>query len=160
MTGRQQEASMDARIDALTEVIDPRTRALIEDNFVRAAFVADVGITLVDCGPGWCESSLLLLPRHLQHTGVVHAGVQTTIADHTAGAAAMTLLAASHTVVTAEFNLSLLRAGRGTTLWCRAQVLKPGRNLTFVESEVYAFNAGKKILISKFSATMAVVLLT
>ncbi len=138
------------------EVLNPLYRGVVEANFIEAAFVADLGITLLDCGPGWCETRLALLPRHLQHTGVVHAGVQTTIADHTAGAAVLTLLRDIDTIVTAEFKLTLLRAGQGASLWCRAQVLKPGRNIAFVESEVYAFSGDKKILISKLSATMAV----
>jgi uncharacterized protein (TIGR00369 family) len=137
------------------EAGNPHYRALIERLFHDAAFVSDVGIRLLDCGPGWCETSLAVAPRHLQQTGVIHAGVQTTIADHTAGGAASTLLRDGEFVLTAEFKLNLLRAGQGESLWCRAQVLKPGRSLSFVESEVYAIADGKKILSSKLTATMA-----
>ncbi len=56
-------------------------RETIEAGFRQAPFVSDVGITLVDCGPGWCESGLTVTPRHFQHGGVVHAGVQATMAD-------------------------------------------------------------------------------
>lgn len=138
------------------EAANPHTKAAIERVFHEAAFVGDVGIEFIDCGPGWCETRLIIAPRHLQQTGVVHAGVQTTIADHTAGAAAMTLMRESEYVLTAEFKLNLLRAGHGESLWCRAQVLKPGRSLSFVESEVYAVDNQKKVLISKLTATMAV----
>jgi uncharacterized protein (TIGR00369 family) len=124
--------------------------------FDDAAFVNDVGIRLLDCGPGWCETGLPIKARHLQQTGVIHAGVQTTIADHTAGAAAMTLMREDEYVLTAEFKLNLLRAEQGESLWCRAQVLKPGRSMSFVESEVYAMSGSSKVLISKLTATMAV----
>jgi uncharacterized protein (TIGR00369 family) len=124
--------------------------------FDDAGFIGDVGIRLLDCGPGWCESRLAIAPRHLQQTGVVHAGVQTTMADHTAGAAVTTLLSENEYVLTAEFKLNLLRAGQGESLWCRAQVLKPGRRLSFVESEVYALAGAEKILVSKLTATMAI----
>ncbi len=55
---------------------NPQYRQIIEAGFRGAAFVNDIGITLLDFGPGWCESSMTILPRHLQHGGVVHAGIQ------------------------------------------------------------------------------------
>lgn len=138
------------------EAVNPHYQSLIARMFDDAAFVSDVGIRLIDCGPGWCESNLDLTPRHLQQTGVIHAGVQTTIADHTAGAAVSTLLREGEYVLTAEFKLNLLRAGQGESLWCRAQVLKAGRSMGFVESEVYAVAGANKVMISKMTATMAV----
>ncbi|OGB25832.1 MAG: phenylacetic acid degradation protein PaaI [Burkholderiales bacterium RIFCSPLOWO2_02_FULL_57_36] len=138
------------------EAANPYYKTAVERIFHDAAFIGDVGIELIDCGPGWCETRLIIAPRHLQQTGVIHAGVQTTIADHTAGGAAITLMREGEHVLTAEFKLNLLRAGQGGSLWCRAQVLKPGRSLSFVESEVYAVTGEERILISKLTATMAV----
>ena len=135
---------------------DPNYRKVVEHGFREAAFLSELGIALVDCGPGWCESSLRLEPRHLQHTGVIHAGVQATIADHTAGGAAMTVTPADRFILTSEFKIHLLRAGTGDKLLCRAQVLKPGRAFHVVEAEVFALAGDKKTLISKLSATMAV----
>jgi uncharacterized protein (TIGR00369 family) len=136
---------------------DPHYRDVVERGFREAAFLNEIGITLVDCGPGWCESILRIMPRHLQHTGVIHAGVQTTIADHTAGGAAMTVTPADGYILTVEFKMQLLRAGLGDALWCRAQVLKPGKAFHVVESEVYAMKDDKKTLVSKLSGTMAIV---
>jgi uncharacterized protein (TIGR00369 family) len=138
------------------EAVNPHYRNAVERIFSDAAFISDVGIELLDCGPGWCETGLVIAPRHLQQNGVIHAGVQTTLADHTAGGAALTLMHHGEHVLTAEFKLNLLRAGQGGSLWCRAHVLKPGRRLSFVEAEVYAIDGEKKILISKLTATMAV----
>ena len=135
---------------------DPNYKRVIEDAFREAAFLSEVGITFVDCGPGWCASSLRIEPRHLQHTGVIHAGVQATIADHTAGSAAMTVTAAEDFILTSEFKIHLLRAGVGDSLLCRAQVLKPGRAFHVVEAEVFALADDRKTLISKLTATMAV----
>ncbi|MGO4328780.1 PaaI family thioesterase [Cupriavidus sp. 2TAF22] len=131
-------------------------RDTIEAGFRDAAFVTDVGIRLVDCGPGWCESELLVTPRHLQHGGIVHAGVQATIADHTAGAAATTMLDTGRHVVTAEFKINLLRAARSERLTCRADVLKSGRTIIVVEADVFASVHGEAVLVSRFNATMSV----
>lgn len=136
---------------------DPNYRQVVEEGFREAAFLSELGITLVDFGPGWCESSLRIEPRHLQHTGVIHAGVQATIADHTAGGAAMTVTPAHEYILTLEFKMHLLRAGRGEGLRCLARVLKPGKTFHVVESEVFAIEGEKRTLISKLTATMAVV---
>ena len=135
---------------------NPNYRQTVELAFQEAAFLTDLGIKLVDHGPGWCETALRLEPRHLQHTGVVHAGVQATIADHTAGAAAMTLTPAHQFILTVEFKIHLLRPGVGESLLCRAQVLKPGKAFHVVEAEVFALSGKQKTLISKLSGTMAV----
>ena len=142
--------------DEAMEIMNPQHRQLIESMFQSAAFVKDIGISFIGCGPGWCESSITILPRHLQHGGVVHAGVQATIADHTAGAAATTMLAQGQYVLTAEFKINLLRPAVGETLFCRAQVLKTGKALIIVEAEVFAISGTTKTLVSKMTETMSV----
>lgn len=135
---------------------NPHYREVVEHGFREAAFLSDLGIVLVDCGPGWCESVLRVEARHLQHTGVIHAGVQSTIADHTAGAAAMSMTPAHEFILTVEFKIHLLRPGIGESLHCRAHVLKPGKAFHVVESEVFAINKNKTTLVSKLTGTMAV----
>lgn len=135
----------------------PRYRELVEHGFAAANFVNDVGIRATDCGPGWVEAELDVLPRHLQQNGFIHAGVQTTLADHAAGAAAATLVEDGQTVLTLEFKVNLLRPARCQRLLCRAEVLKPGRQATVVEAEVFAVENGERRLFSKATVTMAVV---
>ena len=142
--------------DEAMEAKNPHYRQLTESIFRSAAFVRDVDIAFVDCGPGWCESRLAILPRHLQHGGIVHAGVQATIADHTSGAAATTIIAPGRHVLTAEFKINLLRPAAGEALFCRAQVLKPGKALVVVEAEVFAVSGAARTLVSKMTATMSV----
>ncbi len=124
--------------------------------FEQAAFVADVGMILVDIGPGWCESELLILPRHFQYEGFVHAGVQATMADHTAGTSATTLVDDLHYVLSAEFKINLLRPAQGERLSCRAEVLKAGRTLIVSEAEVYAYKDDEATLVAKATVTLVV----
>jgi uncharacterized protein (TIGR00369 family) len=125
--------------------------------FSSAPFIADLGLQLDSVGHGECTTVLALEPRHLQQDGFVDAGVQATNADHTAGAAAATLLQQGQIVLTAEFKINLLRAAKGQQLICRSKVLKPGTQLTVVESEVFCVAAGEERLVSKATATMAIV---
>jgi uncharacterized domain 1 len=129
----------------------------VRRGFSGAPFIAHLGVVLEGIGPGWCEASLPVQPWHLQQTGVVHAGVVATLADHCAGAAASTGLDAGEFVVTAEYKINLLRGARGERLTCRAEVLKPGRRLAVVEAQVWAETLGNRELVAKLNATMALV---
>lgn len=123
--------------------------------FAAAPFMADLGVVPVDGGEGRVTTVLEVLPRHLQHTGVVHAGVMASLADHTMGAAAQTVAAPGVWVVTAELKTSLLRGDQGERLVCEARVLRPGRQISFTEAEVHAEAGGERRLVMKASATMA-----
>ena len=132
-------------------------REELERIFNTAPFVMSLGIRLVGIDPGICETELDIEPRHLQQDGFVHAGVQATMADHTAGGAAATLIEPDHIVLTVEFKINLLRAAKGERLTCRSKVLKPGSRLIVVESEVLCENEGSSKLVSKTTASIAVV---
>ena len=125
--------------------------------FKAAPFMVDLGVEAVAVDTGKVSTELALAPRHLQHTGVVHAGVMAAMADHSMGAAAQTMTPEGHWILTAEFKTNLLRGARGSKLVCEAWVLKPGRQIMFTEAEVYAVSAeGEHQLVVKASGTMAV----
>ncbi len=79
------------------------------------------------------------------------------MADHTAGGAAATLIEPGRIVLTVEFKINLLRAAKGERLKCRSEVLKPGSRLIVVESEVLCEAEGTSKLVSKTTASIAVV---
>lgn len=138
---------------------DPSYEQKVQEIFSRANFIQDLGINLVDLGPGWCESRLEVKPRHLQQDTFIHAGVQATMADHTAGASAATLIKADRTVLTVEFKINLLRPAVGEHLRCKAHVLRAGKTLIIAESEVYAGDGSQEKLCAKATVTLAVVAL-
>jgi uncharacterized protein (TIGR00369 family) len=132
-------------------------REELERIFNAVPFVANLGIRLVTVAEGICETKLDVEPRHLQQNGFIHAGVQATMADHTAGGAAATLIDPGHMVLTVEFKINLLRAAKGERLACRAKVLKPGSRIIVVESEVHCEHEGTSKLVSKTTASIAAV---
>ena len=145
---------VDRRSDAAK---NPAWRAAVETGFLRAAFVRENGIRLGDCGPGWCEASVELTPHHLQETGVPHVGMLATLASHTALAAAVSTAAPDEQLLTAEFKLSLLRTLPAKRLHCRADVVKPGSSISFVESSVEAeMEGGDRKLVARASVTLSV----
>jgi uncharacterized protein (TIGR00369 family) len=132
-------------------VSDGRSR--IEAVFGLAPFIQELGFRLVDAGSGWAETALALEPRHLQQHGYVHAGVVTTMADHTAGGAASTVVGPGRSVLTSDLGIQLLRPGRGESLRCRGEVVKGGRSLVFTQADVWADG----IHVARLHATMAVI---
>lgn len=125
--------------------------------FDKAPFVRDLGMTLGAVSAGAVETRLDIGERHRQHHGFVHAGVQATMADHTSGCAATTLLAAGKAVLTAEFKISLLRPAGGEALLCRARVVKPGRSISVTEADIFSIDGDREIHVSRMTATMAIV---
>lgn len=142
----------------VTEMVarNPDYRQVTEQVFLAAPFVQSLGIELLDLGPGWCRTKMVITKRHCQQHGYVHAGVQTTLADHTAGAAAGTLVAGDETILSVEFKINLLRPADCEELFCEGRVIKPGRRFSVAESSVWA-DAFDGRLISKAQLTMAVV---
>jgi uncharacterized protein (TIGR00369 family) len=136
----------------LREPISNEVRRIFE----QAAFITDLGVVLERIAPGVCETSLRLEQRHLQQDGYAHAGVLATLADHTAGAAAATLVGPNEYVLSVEFKINLLRPAHGERLLCRATVLKPGSRIDVVESELWAEDHGESKLVAKATVTLAV----
>jgi len=128
-------------------------RDRIEGIFTRAPFMDLLGVRLVDVGEGWVETELELEERLTQQHGFAHAGVVSTLADHSAGAAATTAIGEDQSVLTAEYSIHLLRPGSGATLESRGEVVRAGRSLIVAQADVWADGSH----CARYTGTMAVV---
>jgi uncharacterized protein (TIGR00369 family) len=124
--------------------------------FDAAGFLGTLGIRLEAVGAGTCEASLRLTPALLQQHGFAHAGVVTTLADHTAGGAAKAAVPAGKDVLTLELKINFLAPGRGDRLVGRGRVLRAGRTIVVSESEVFAIADGEERLVAKLVSTLTV----
>ncbi|HVG32878.1 MAG TPA: PaaI family thioesterase [Pyrinomonadaceae bacterium] len=136
---------------------NPNFQRKVQEIFDRAAFIEEVGVKVSGIGAGWCETTLEIGPKHLQQDNFVHAGVLATLADHTAGGAAGSVVREEEIVLSVEFKINLLRPATGETLRCRAQLLRAGRTLIVAESEVFARTGNQEKLVAKATVTLAVV---
>jgi uncharacterized protein (TIGR00369 family) len=132
-------------------------RPLVERIFRDANFIRSIGVELSAFGFGWCETQLKISPTLFQQHGFVHAGVLMTLADHTCGAAAASTVPEDKDVITVENKVSFLRPGTGPVLKCRADVLRTGRNLIFVEATVTAERHDAPVMVAKASSTLAII---
>ena len=95
-----------------------------------------------------------LLPSTLQQQGYVHAGLTFSIGDSAAGYSALTLLPEDQEVMTAEIKINLLAPAYGKLLRAEGRVVKHGRRLIVVTSEIHALKDGKKKMIAIMQGTM------
>ena len=63
--------------------LSAETIANVQAIFARSAFTRELGLKLDGIGVGWCATSLVITPQHLQQNDFVHAGMHATLADHT-----------------------------------------------------------------------------
>jgi len=131
--------------------------SLVQQIFESAEFIRSLGIELTSHGKGWCETRVNGSPLHRQQHGFIHAGVLMTLADHTCGGAAASTVGENLDVITVDNKISFLRPASGPNLFCRAEVLRSGKSLVFVEAEVLDERADGRVMVAKASSTLAVI---
>lgn len=137
--------------------MDQARRAFLLGDF-RQAFTAHLGFEAIEAAEGHFASAVALTPALLQQDGLAHAGVVATLADHTAGYAAYTLVGPESRILTVEFKINFLKPAAGVALHCQAQVISRGRTILPAESAVWAVSAdGGRKLAAKAMVTLMVV---
>lgn len=122
--------------------------------FDAAPFVQHLGITVTHIEPGRCDAEFLVRPEMRQQHEYVHAGVISTIADHTAGGAARSVTGESD-VVTVEFKINFLRPAFGPKLLARGRVLNQGKRLVVAQAEV--IDSGNQKVVAILTETLQVI---
>jgi uncharacterized protein (TIGR00369 family) len=123
-------------------------------SFSKQGLMTTLGATLGAISPGAVEIILRPSPAISQQHGFVHAGAVSAIADSAGGYAALSLMAAGRGVLTTEFKINLIAPAAGERIIARGRVVKPGRTLTVVQTEVFAESQGQEKLIAILTATM------
>jgi len=113
-------------------------------SFARQGFMKKLGVELCALGHGSCELSVPFDETLTQQHGFFHAGVAATLADNAAGYAGYSVMPEASTVLTTEFKINLLAPARGEAMRARAEVIKPGRTLVIVRSDVYCSADGEE----------------
>lgn len=126
----------------------------IHASFAAQSMMATLGAELTEVTPGLVRITAPIVPGARQQQGFGHAGLTFAIGDSAAGYAALSLLPLESEVVTAEIKINLLAPGRGDLLVATGRVVKPGKRLCVVTSEVHAQTGGKAVLIAILQGTM------
>lgn len=130
-------------------------------NFLKKDFVlgfpAYLGFQADKVDKGIFQSRLELRPEYKQQDGFVHAGVIATLADHTAGYAAYSIVPEDTRILTIEFKINFFKPAIGEVLVCKSKVVNPGKKIIISESSVYIVSNGKETLVSKAMVTLIAV---
>lgn len=126
----------------------------IRDSFARQSFMQTLQVRLAHIEHGRCTLVAPVLPHTTQQHGAGHAGVTFTLGDVAAGYAALSVMPEGAEVMTAEIKINLLRPAMGETLEATGEVLKSGRRLIVVRSDVHAIIGAKRTLIATLLGTM------
>ena len=133
---------------------DADFRERVAASFAAQTFMRTLGVRLAGLEPGSCVLEMTVRPDLCQQNGFVHAGATTAIADTAAGYAAYSLMPAGVNILTVEFKMNLLNPAEGERLVARAQVIKPGRTLMVVRSDVFGVRGGAERPVAAMLATM------
>ncbi len=135
-----------------SELTSKRVRYLKKD--YSRGFIQEVGYQALHYERGYLESRLKILNRHRQQDNYIHAGVIATMADHTAGYAAFSLVPEDHRILTIEFKINFLQPAYGRALICKSRILKEGGQILVGESEVYDQRGEGEELVAKAIVTL------
>jgi len=109
-------------------------------------------LTKIDKGAVEIEAAIT--SGSLQQQGFAHAGLTFAIGDSAAGYSALSLMPLGQEVLTTEMKIHLLAPGAGEKLIARGRVIKPGRRLVIVQSDVFALENGKERHVALLTGTM------
>jgi uncharacterized protein (TIGR00369 family) len=126
----------------------------IQQSFNQQAMMHTLGARLTYIGQGETVIEAPILPGSCQQQGHGHAALTFAIGDTAAGYAALTTIPENHEVVTAEIKINLLAPARGDLLIATGKVIKPGKRLIIVTSEVVARTGDQEKLIAIMQGTM------
>ena len=90
----------------------------------------------------------------MQQHGFGHAGVTFSIGDSAGGYAALTKMAKHQEVLTSEMKIHLLSPAEGKLLRAVGSVLKSGKRLIVVQSDIYSVDEKKEKLVATMLGTM------
>ena len=98
--------------------------------------------------------SVRLKRSMMQQHGFGHAGVTFSIGDSAAGYAALTQMGENQEVLTSEMKIHLLSPANGKILKAVGSVLKTGKKLIVVKSDIYSINDRKEKMVATMLGTM------
>ena len=130
------------------------TFSKIAQSFKNQSFMKTIGAQLESVDDGKVIISVKLKQSIMQQHGFGHAGVTFSIGDSAAGYAALTKMREHQEVLTSEMKIHLLSPADGKILKAVGSVMKIGRRLIVVRSDVYSINDEKEKMVATMLGTM------
>ena len=126
----------------------------IARSFANQSFMKTLGAQLDLIDHGKVIISVKLKQSMMQQHGFGHAGVTFSIGDSAAGYAALTKMEENQEVLTSEMKIHLLSPADGKVLKAVGSVLKTGKRLIVVKSDIYSIKDETEKMIATMLGTM------
>ena len=126
----------------------------ISQSFEQQAFMKTLGARLDLVEHGKVIISVRLKRSMMQQHDFGHAGVTFSIGDSAAGYAALTQMGENQEVLTSEMKIHLLSPADGKVLKAVGSVLKTGKKLIVVKSDIYSIKDEKEKMVATMLGTM------
>jgi uncharacterized protein (TIGR00369 family) len=134
---------------------NPDWESVVRASFARQGMMTTLGAKLIGLEPGRCRISAPIRTATSQQHGYAHAGLGWTIGDSAAGYAALSLMEKGCEVLTVEMKINLLAPAAGIRLVAEGRVLRPGRRLMVVTSDIHAEDGeGTRLHVATMLGTM------
>lgn len=117
--------------------VDPAIEAKVRESFANQTMMRTVGAELVSVSHGETVIAANVPDGFRQQQGFAHASLIFALGDNAAGYATLSILPMDQEVLTAEIKINLLSPGEGRLI-ATGRVLKPGRRLVVISSDVWA----------------------
>ncbi|WP_071675339.1 PaaI family thioesterase [Nioella nitratireducens] len=117
--------------------------SFLAENF--APWVRDLGIEITEVTDSFTVSRMPNTERLARVGGIVSGQALMSMADTTMVMATAGYFGAFHPVATTNFDCQFLRPGVGEWIVCRADIVRAGKSLAFVQAELVAEPSGHQI---------------
>ncbi|MDO5706078.1 MAG: PaaI family thioesterase [Paracoccus sp. (in: a-proteobacteria)] len=128
--------------------------ARIRASFDKQTMMTTLGARLDRAETGRVVISAPILSTSLQQHGAGHAALTFGLGDSAAGYAALTTLPEGAEVMTAEIKINLMSPAVGDRLVAEGRVIRAGRRLVVVASDVWAETANGRKHVAMLQGTM------
>ncbi len=132
----------------------------IERSFAAQSMMTTFGASLVSTNHGQVVIAAPILNTCQQQHGFGHAALTFGLGDSAAGYAALSVMPKGCEVLTSEMKINLLAPAKGNHLEAIGKVVKPGRRLVIVQSEVFDVDGEARTKIALMTGTMVPIIKT
>ena len=110
----------------------------LKGSFARQTMMRTMGAELVEATEGRTVIAAPIAGHVLQQQGFAHAALAFALGDSAAGYAALSVMPEGAEVVTVEMKINMLSPAVGDRLVAEGRVIRPGRRIVAVASDVFA----------------------
>lgn len=119
--------------------IDEKIDELVE-SFENVPYHKFLGLKFSKISEGYGELKVPLRKELLNSNGMMHGGIYYTLCDLAASIAMASTLSEEYFHVTSDINVSILAAANQGMITVKGNVLKAGKRMAFIETEVFNEN--------------------